>query len=78
MSFDYCRGMKPNASLVTACGGLRLWNTAAFGKVFDEVRELLFTRVVCEPAIGGVVFTFVWGVDLPRDKAMVHRATELG
>lgn len=53
------------------------WATPKFGEVLDEVRDLLFQRVATDSTIPGVVFTFVWGIDLPDDKAMMEKVTSL-
>lgn len=53
------------------------WVTPQFGKVVDEVREVLFRRAANDPSIPGIVFTFVWGFDLPEDTAMMERVKAL-
>jgi len=53
------------------------WVTPKFGEVVDEVRTLLFERAAVDPAIPGIVFTFVWGIDIPEDSAMMERVKSL-
>ncbi len=53
------------------------WVTPRYGEVVDEVRTLLFQRAAADPDIPGVVFTFVWGVDLPEDTAMMEKVKSI-
>lgn len=53
------------------------WNTSTFAEAVDEVRDLLFRKAAADPTISGVVFTFVWGIDLPEDKALMEKAAGL-
>ena len=49
------------------------WLTPRFGKVLDEIRDLLFERAAEDPDINGVVFTFVWGFDDSDDTTEIDR-----
>ncbi len=53
------------------------WNTPTFGEAVDEVRDLLFRKAAADATISGVVFTFVWGIDLPEDKALMEKVAGL-
>ncbi len=43
------------------------WGTDQFGEMTNAIRDLLFREVVSDNSILGVVFTIVWGLDLPDD-----------
>lgn len=49
------------------------WGTERFGRMVDEIRQLLFKEAIADPGIAGVVFTLVWRLDLPDDTAAVER-----
>ena len=51
------------------------WITPKFGKVLTEVRDLLFTHAANTPEIPGIVFTFVWAFNEPKDQAYIERLT---
>jgi hypothetical protein len=53
------------------------WTTPQFAEAVDEMRDLLFRKAAADPAIPGVVFTFVWGLDLPDDTALMEKAAGL-
>ena len=53
------------------------WVTPKFGLVVEEVRDLLITHAAADSSIPGIVFTFVWGLDLPEDTAMMERTASL-
>jgi hypothetical protein len=40
-------------------------------------RELLFREAAADSSIPGVIFTFVWGLDLPDDTAFLRTVCSL-
>jgi cytidylate kinase len=53
------------------------WATPQFGRVVDRVREMLFREAATDPSIPGIVFTFVWGIDLPEDAEFMEMTSRL-
>ncbi len=53
------------------------WGGARFGAVVDRVRDLLFREAAADPEIPGVVFTFVWGLDIPGHAEFAERTARL-
>ena len=53
------------------------WGTPRFGALVDRVRDLLLREAAADPDIPGVVFTFVWGLDLPAHADFVERTALL-
>jgi len=49
------------------------YGTPQFGRLTDAVRDLLLAEAAKDPAIPGIVFTFVWALDLEEDCAFVER-----
>jgi cytidylate kinase len=49
------------------------WGTPRFGSVVDRVRDLLFREAAADASIPGVVFTFVWSIDLPGHADFAQR-----
>ena len=41
------------------------------------MREILFREAASDPTISGVIFTFVWGLDLDEDTAAIGRFASL-
>ena len=52
------------------------WQSPRFSSLVDELRWRLLTAAVAEN-ISGVVFTLVWGLDLPEHKHFVDRVDSL-
>jgi hypothetical protein len=48
------------------------WNSERFSRMVDAMRDLLFREASSDPSIPGVIFTFVWGLDLPEDTALME------
>ena len=44
-----------------------------FWKTVDAMREMLFCEAAADPTIPGVIFTFLWALDLPEDTAAIER-----
>ena len=53
------------------------WGGEKFGKVADALRDLLFREAACDASIPGVIFTFVWALNLPEDTASMARYASL-
>ena len=49
------------------------WGGEKFGRVADALRDLLFREAARDASIPGVIFTFVWALDLPEDTASMAR-----
>jgi hypothetical protein len=43
------------------------WGGERFGRMVDTLRDVLFREAASDPSIAGVIFTFVWGLNLPDD-----------
>jgi len=53
------------------------WGTERFSKMVDAMRNLLFREASSDPEISGVIFTFVWGLDLPEDKTLMENTANI-
>jgi hypothetical protein len=53
------------------------WGGARFGEMVDAIREVLFTEAARDTSIPGVIFTLVWGLDLPGETAFLARVCAL-
>jgi hypothetical protein len=53
------------------------WGTEKFGRMVGVTRELLFREAAADSSIPGVIFTFVWGLDLPDDTAFLRTVCSL-
>ncbi|MBI5258068.1 MAG: hypothetical protein HY855_16315 [Burkholderiales bacterium] len=53
------------------------WGTPRFNRAVDAMRELLFQQVLAEPGVTGVVFTFVWALDVEADRDFLARSAAL-
>ena len=53
------------------------WGTPSFGTVIDQVRDLLFRHAAADATIPGIVFTLVWGLDIPAQTAGVEKLIAL-
>jgi hypothetical protein len=51
--------------------------TPRFGPLVDAIRDVLFREAAGDSSIKGVVFTFVWDLDHPADKAFVSRTAQM-
>lgn len=58
-------------------GALFGYGTPRFGALVDAVRDLLFREAAADPSIPGIVFTLVWALDQPEDRAFVERTVRL-
>jgi hypothetical protein len=58
-------------------GALFGYGTPRFGAMVDAVRDLLFRAAAADPSIPGIVFTLVWALDLPEDRAFVEKTVRL-
>jgi cytidylate kinase len=53
------------------------WDNERFPRVVLELRELLFREAAADPSIPGVIFTFVWGLNVAEDHQLMERVTSL-
>jgi hypothetical protein len=53
------------------------YGTPRFGPLVDAIRDVLFREAAGDSSINGVVFTFVWDLDHPADKAFVSRTAQM-
>ena len=53
------------------------WGSERFGRMVGAIREILFTEAARDPSIPGVIFTFVWGLDLPDDTSFMSKVSTL-
>ena len=49
------------------------WENERFPRTLERVRDVLFEEVVSDETIAGVVFTFVWALELREDTAYLER-----
>lgn len=49
------------------------WGSERFSRTVDAMREMLFCEAAADPTIPGVIFTFLWALDLPEDTAAIER-----
>jgi hypothetical protein len=60
-----------------AAAALFGWGTEKFGRMVGVTRELLFREAASDSSISGVIFTFVWGLDLPDDTTFLKTVCAL-
>jgi hypothetical protein len=53
------------------------WGTERFSAMVDATRDLLFREAACDSTIPGIIFTFVWGLDLEGDTALMQKTASL-
>jgi hypothetical protein len=53
------------------------WGTERFSAMVDATRDLLFREAARDPTIPGVIFTFVWGLDLADDTDLMRKTASL-
>ena len=53
------------------------WGTERFSRAVDAMRELLFTQAASDASIPGVIFTFVWGLEIAEDTTLMGRIASL-
>ena len=53
------------------------WSGERFGRTVDAIRDVLFREAASDPSIPGVIFTFVWGFNLPDDTALMKKVSAL-
>jgi hypothetical protein len=53
------------------------WGTERFGRAVDAIREILFREVAGDDSVSGVIFTFVWGLELPEDTEMMEKVAAM-
>lgn len=53
------------------------YGTPRFGPLVDAIRDVLFREAAADSSINGVVFTFVWDLDQPADRAFVSRTAQM-
>jgi cytidylate kinase len=53
------------------------WNSVRYSKMVGVMRELLFREASSDPSIRGVIFTFVWGLDIPEDTALLENTARI-
>lgn len=56
--------------------GLFEFGEPAFFRLVDEFRRLIF-REVAQSALPGLIFTFVWGLELESDRIFIEEASEV-
>ena len=49
------------------------WGTPTFGTLVDELRDILFRHAAADESIPGIVFTFVWGLELSGHTSFVEK-----
>jgi hypothetical protein len=58
-------------------GALFGYGSPRFGALVDAVRELLLREAAADAAMAGIVFTFVWALDLPQDNHFIRKTEKL-
>lgn len=53
------------------------WGSPKFGPMVDRLREALFSEAAADPSIPGIVFTFVWDLDLAADGEFLATVSRL-
>jgi hypothetical protein len=53
------------------------WGTERFSAMVDATRDLLFREAARDSTIPGIIFTFVWGLDLEGDTALMQKTASL-
>jgi hypothetical protein len=53
------------------------WGTERFVKMVGTLRDILFREAASDPSIPGVIFTFIWGLDLPEDTSLMEKVSVL-
>jgi len=53
------------------------WGTERYSKMVDAMRTMLFREASSDPEMSGVIFTFVWGLDLPEDKTLMENTARM-
>ena len=56
-----------------AAAALFGWSGERFSRTVDAMREMLFHEAASDLTIPGVIFTFLWALDLPEDTAAIER-----
>jgi hypothetical protein len=53
------------------------WDFPRFGKVVEQLRLTLFRKAAGTATIPGVIFTFVWGLEIAEDRAFIDQLQPL-
>lgn len=53
------------------------WGGERFARTVDAIRDVLFREAASDSSISGVIFTFVWGINLPDDTALMKKLSAL-
>jgi hypothetical protein len=53
------------------------WGTPLYAEAVAELRLSLLARALTQPELPSVIFTFVWGFDLPADNLFIAQLVEL-
>ncbi len=53
------------------------WGTARYDEVAAELRLSLLSKALAQPSMPPIIFTFVWGFDLPADNHFVAQLVEM-
>ena len=56
--------------------GIFEFGSPSFGRLVDEFRRRIIEEALCA-GLPGLVFTMVWGLDLPEDRALVSSYVDL-
>ena len=53
------------------------WGGERFARSVDAIRDVLLREAASDTSISGVIFTFVWGIGLPDDAALMKKISGL-
>jgi hypothetical protein len=53
------------------------WGSEKYTKTVDAIREVLLREAAADASISGVIFTFLWGIDVPTDTAFLKKISAL-
>ena len=53
------------------------WGGERFARSVDAIRDVLLREAASDTSISGVIFTFVWGIGLPVDAALMKKISGL-
>lgn len=53
------------------------WGTERFNRSVDAVREVLFREAATDQSLSGVIFTFVWALNVPEDTTTMERVASI-
>jgi hypothetical protein len=53
------------------------WGTELYGEVAAELRLSLFSKALAQPDTSSIIFTFVWGFDIPDDNRFMAQLVGL-